>query len=384
MDMQNIEDIILNESECGYVEFKVEQYLKNAPAAFVKDMMAMANSSYVGNKYIIIGVEEKDNVKKLHGMTTRLEDPSRYDQLIHENIEPEIRFSSRMVEVEGKNYGVFTIEGCDDKPYMMKKDLPSLLKGECYIRKGTSVARLVRRDLDAIWEKKLKTARFDGDVKIGLVVDSNPDGLVTIHRLVDLPSDIEADNIRWTVQNRKSGHLGTLRMLAAIGTSKYNYMDDEELEDELANVKTTFRDEDRYHKFEKLGAKINFILTNTGTTYLENVSVTIKLPLIPGLEIAPKKYPRPDIFAIGGGLADMNFITQRQKYPTVIEKADEYEISQPYGDLAHQQPAKLFITDLRVFATHELAGKKLTGRVKIYGKNLPHPLEREIQIPFGE
>lgn len=53
--MENIADIIRYESERGYVEFKVEQYLANSPSDFVKDMMALANSPVAGNKYLIIG-----------------------------------------------------------------------------------------------------------------------------------------------------------------------------------------------------------------------------------------------------------------------------------------------------------------------------------------
>src|SRR5579864_3426515 len=130
--MENIEDIIRYESECGYVEFKAEAYFKNGFVDFVKDMMAMANGSHEGHKYIIIGVLEKDGNKIFEGLTEGLQDSAHYDQVVHQNIEPEIGFTCRTVTVDGRSFGVFTIEGCEDKLYMMKKGFRNLMQGECY------------------------------------------------------------------------------------------------------------------------------------------------------------------------------------------------------------------------------------------------------------
>jgi|SRR6185437_2779636 len=193
--MKNIEYIIHYESECGYVEFKLEQYLSNSPADFVKDMMALANSPVAGNKYLIIGVLEKGGNKNLVGLTKPLDDSANYYQAVHSNIEPEIPFTVTTLKLDGKSFGVFTIEAAANRPYMMKKDYHGLKKGECYIHKGTSTDRLIRRDLDEIWDQKQKREAFDGDIAVTPVLEDGSPAIVAISRFVIFPSQREAQKI---------------------------------------------------------------------------------------------------------------------------------------------------------------------------------------------
>lgn len=108
----------------------------------------------------------------------------------------------------------------------------------------------------------------------------------------------------------------------------------------------------------------------------------IALPAIPGLEIAPKKYSASSALAFNH--LDMNFNTQRLKYPEVKRVGGTYEIRQPLGKLPHKIATDLFVTAMRVYADSRMAGKQLPATVTIYGKNLPVPLEKEILILFGE
>ena len=381
--MINIEDIIRDEPECSFVEFKAEQYFEKGFPAFVRDMMAMANSSYEGAKYIIIGVKEKDGNKTLEGMFKPLQDAAHYDQVIHANIEPEIPFSSRMVQLDGRSYGVFTIKKCPDKPYMMKKDLQELRKGEFYIRKGTAVGLLIRRDLDAIWEHKSKVARFDGDVQVTYRVDSKPSDAVPIQRLVILPSEREAAIIDRMLRNSDLSEPYGAMLGVELRSWKYDAMSVEELKDQLKRVKDTFIDEDLYEKFERLGAKVNFTLMNTGSMYIEDVTVDISVPALPGLEIAPRQYYQ------GGAVTAAAFHTtslmnpQRQ-YPNVKLDGGIFEIRQRFGDLRHGMLTNLFGTPIRVFADHRMAGQRVQTKMTIHGKNLAKALELEVPIQFGQ
>jgi hypothetical protein len=65
--MGKIEDIKFlsdNENESEYLEFKSIQYNKEKFEKMIEDIMAMANSKYNGDKYIILGVNNNKNGSK--------------------------------------------------------------------------------------------------------------------------------------------------------------------------------------------------------------------------------------------------------------------------------------------------------------------------------
>src|SRR6185437_3635207 len=236
---------------------------------------------------------------------------------------------------------------------------------------------------DEIWEQKAKRTAFDGDVLLSPISADETPLVVGISRFVVLPSQREARKIQNHITDLQIGSTRKSTWAFALQPNFYQGMDLEELTEHLSRVETTFRDEDLYEKFEKLGSKVNLLLTNTGAMYLEDVIVVITVPATPGLEIAPKQYYQ------GGALAAAavhiaSAGRNELKYPEVKLKGGMYEILQSLGTLRHGVPKKLFMTDLRIFAARELSSQKLQGKVMIFAKNLREPLEREIQIPFGE
>ena len=66
-------------------------------------------------------------------------DPSTYEQLIHQNIEPDINFEYFAHEIEGKKFGIFRIFGNSDRPYMMKKQKGDLHEGFCLIQQDQRI-----------------------------------------------------------------------------------------------------------------------------------------------------------------------------------------------------------------------------------------------------
>lgn len=124
--------------------------------------MAMANSRYIGDKYIIIGIKDKPEGKEIKGINKdEFVDSSIYNQIISSNLEPEIEFNYFKFEMNGKILGVFQIYNTTDKPYMLRKKYSSLNERLCYIRKGSTNSLANRRDYDYMYEKK-------GEFKVSL------------------------------------------------------------------------------------------------------------------------------------------------------------------------------------------------------------------------
>lgn len=147
-------ELIQNGYECDYLDFKAKQYNKENYSDMIKDIMAMANSHVQRDKYIIVGVKHKPNGGKdiIGILEEEFVDVSVYQQIVMENIEPEIKFEYIPFEYQGKLIGILKVFGGNkEKPYMMKKQNKWLHIGQCYIRKGANNTNAVRKDFDAFY-----------------------------------------------------------------------------------------------------------------------------------------------------------------------------------------------------------------------------------------
>lgn len=86
-------ELIKNGYECEFLDFKKVQYRKENFHDFIIDIMSMANSSHKGDKFIILGVKDKpDGTREVFGIQQEdFIDSSIYQNVILENIEPEIK-----------------------------------------------------------------------------------------------------------------------------------------------------------------------------------------------------------------------------------------------------------------------------------------------------
>ena len=141
---------IKNGHECECLDFKATMYKPADYEALIKDMMAMANSNHEGNKFIITGVKDKpDGERDIWGVSPEdLQDQANFQQLILNNIEPEIKFKFYPMDYEGKKLGIFELFENNNRPYMLKKDYKNLKSGFCLIRKGSLQLPATRKDFD--------------------------------------------------------------------------------------------------------------------------------------------------------------------------------------------------------------------------------------------
>lgn len=153
--MDKICELIEYGYECDYLDFKERQYNKEKSMDLISDIMAMANSRHNGDKYIIIGVKDRPEGKEIKTIEPKdFIDSSNYTQLIHSNVEPEIRFDYFKYEYKGSLLGVFKIYNTDDKPYMMRKKYDRLNEGLCLIRKSSTNTLAKRSDFDYMYINK--------------------------------------------------------------------------------------------------------------------------------------------------------------------------------------------------------------------------------------
>lgn len=403
--MINFDDLIKYENENTCLDFKAIQYEKSQYEELIKDIMSMANADVENDRYIIIGVKHKPSGdrKMLNIKKEEFIDSAIYQQIIRENIEPDIKLDYFPYEHEGNLLGIFKISNCFNQPYMMKKDFRKFKKGDSFIRKGTHVSRMMRRDYDTIFEKKLKKDKFDGKIHLSFSgYGSSHEIELMVTRDIKLPSQRAAEKIKKIIKERKQVAKMKTQETAFTGISAiyelqqriakslhataspfstipYEQRTLEELQNNLKEVDQTYIDDDYYTLFELSSHKINISILNEGHTYIEDASIQLQIKKIEGLLLADKVYVEPKnginryVNAHVPSYESMN-------YPEVKYTESSIVISQTIGDVKHRLPINAFKVPIRIVFLDQLAGKVVEIKCKLFGKNLIEPLNKILRI----
>ena len=196
MDKDYLIQCIEEEGESSFFDFKKDIYdLRNVKeeTEFIKDVLCFANGHSIGDKYIITGVKlQKDNITRdIKGITeSKIQDGSDYQNLIDDNVEPSLIIDFTIVEYNNKKFGIFKIGKENiDRPYMMKKKFQDLDIGFMKMRVGQRNVNITRRELDKIYNSKIKEEMSNIVLK-GIVNDNISDGFEIKH----IEEDILKDN----------------------------------------------------------------------------------------------------------------------------------------------------------------------------------------------
>jgi len=404
--MVNFDDLIKYENENTSLDFKAIQYEKKRHEALIKDIMSMANADVENDRHIIIGVNHKSsgdreilNIKKRDFI-----DSAIYQEIIRENIEPEIKLDYFSYKYEGKLLGIFKMSNCFDQPYMMKKDFGKLEKGDCFIRKGTHVSRMIRRDIDRIFEKKMKKDKFDGKIQLSFSGYSSRQQIeLMVIGEIKLPSQRAAEKIGKIIREKKqlakmktqstaltgiSAMLESQQRLAEslrraanpFASFPYEQRTLEELEKNLKEVSQTYWDDDHYEFFELNSHKINISILNQGHTYIEDASIQVEIRKMDGLAVADRVYEEPKNNIINIPISPRVPSYESMNYPEVDYTKSSIIIYQTIGDVKHHISIDAFRVPIRMVLLDQLAGEVIEIECKIFGKNLIEPLNEILRI----
>src|SRR4028118_1761559 len=385
--MPDVDDLIRYENENSSLDFKAIQYRSHED--LIKDVLAMANASVRGDRYIIIGVKHHaDGTRDFLGVKEEFVDSATYQQVIRENIEPEIHVDYTPHNFEGVVLGVLRISGCNDQPYLMRKQFGKLRHGDGFIRKGSHQCLLTRSDLDRIYADR-QLAAFEGHIRISF---DTPENLTQISipaaGITELPSDSAARKIRSILEKREAatrnptltGFNDILWKSGAfnlgLGPTPYAHRSTEQLERDLEHVVETYREDDLYAVHEENAAKINLVVANNGQRYVEDASIKVRIPPIQGLLVSDQVYLEPAEYSpIRGYVPRINF--ENRDYPTVSLDGDVTEIFSDIGNLRHGIPSKAFKVPVRMTFGRALVGHTVELECSVFAKQLPIP-HREI------
>jgi hypothetical protein len=153
---EKIKNLLEDGYECDFLDYKLKQYPAKLTPNFIKDVMAMSNSNYEGDKFIIIGVNDEGEVIGIEE-DVEFVDSAIYQDIILNYIEPDITIDYFKYNSHGKILGIIKIASSNNnKPYLIKKEITSLKLGSCLIRKGSQNSPANRADFDNFYYNKEK------------------------------------------------------------------------------------------------------------------------------------------------------------------------------------------------------------------------------------
>ncbi len=201
---ERISEIIKNDCESQLLDFKIELYpLGKHPKKheILKDISSMSNHPSNQDKYIIIGVEEKDGVAVGFQSIDYQIDEASFQQYLHDNLEPQISFEYKPFDYKGYSLAYFRVYNNQNRPYLFSKNIKDpkdskkilYRKGDGYIRVGTSTKKLGREELEQIYEDRYQSRDRKSDLSVTSYIEKSDDDLLSFYDLSYI--DISVENL---------------------------------------------------------------------------------------------------------------------------------------------------------------------------------------------
>ena len=385
--MQRLKDLALRAQPGTGLQFRPRAYGSDGIRSFLRDLIAMANASIDGIRYIIVGVQIEDRAKRrLRSVSPEdFSNAISYQSLANEFIEPPIRLKYEPITVEGERLGVFRIGDCQDRPYMMRIDhSKALRRGDAWIRTQNSAIRMGRQQLQDQFEKKFRESASAGRVEIGFPGDIiHKDLKFETSDLDQLPSAIAANKLNELLTARQSAkNKGATTLIERMMHTRlfgsdepYQGRSTVTIVDELGQLKKKHMDEDRHFLFEEHAGKLQLLVLNQGEEAIRSASLIMQFPNHDAVHVAQEL---PKILSNGKFVKRPGI--DEGDYPSVTIKSDAVEVSCALGDIPPHVPVEAFKEPVRICVETVLKGQRLGIHYKLFGQNLRNTIRGKLRL----
>ena len=385
--MKLLEKIVRSAMPSNGIQFRSSAYGTKGVREFLRDVVAIANASVDGPRYIVVGADVDGRGKRSIAGVGKDDFGGKpaYASLVEEYIEPPIKFRYQSVSVDGKQVGVYEIRGCLDRPYMMRVDFSETLRrGDAYMRLNESAMKMGRRQLQAMFEAKFRDSVSAASVEIGFPGEIiHKDIGIAVTDMSRLPSAVAATKLRQMleIKNDLRSKGATSRMArlthARLFGSDDPYRDrsSDSLLEDIREIEQDYGVEDEYFRFGEHGSDLNLVIYNQGEEPVREVSLSLVMPQHPAFHIANRPPPR----LVDGRLSRQ---PAGDDYPPVRQGAHSIKVSVTLGDIDAGSCVEVFRTPLKVCVGEELAGKRLGIQYSMHAQNLRAPAKGKLKLIF--
>ncbi len=387
--MKRLEKIARSATPSTGIQFRGSAYGLAGAREFLRDVLAIANASVDGARYIIVGAaldkRKRRQVKEID-RDDFAGNPS-YQALANEFIEPPVRIKYQPLRVDGHRLGVYEIADCQDRPYMMRIDhSETLRRGDAYQRVNDGAIKLGRRQLQAMFEAKFRESVSAANIEIGFPGEIiHKDHKIAVCDLSGLPSAIAGSKLKQLIEIKSAVKAtGSTTMMARLtharlfGTdSPYEERSKEELIDEMRQIERQYRHQDNYFLFEEHVKKIQLVVLNQGDEIIRDASLSIVMPNHSDFYVAQNlpRIPRDDEFVDRSA-------SEQAEYPSVSLGDDAVQVSGKLGDIPPGEFIDVFDVPLRLCVGDGLRGKRFGMQYSLFAQNLRAPAKGKLRLLF--
>ena len=364
--MSRLARIVRSATPSTAVQFRKRAYGKNGVERFLRDVLAMANASVEGSRYIVTGAEIDARGRK-HLYSVDREDFSgkpAYQSLANDHIEPPIRIRYQPATIEGEYVGIFEIGDCQDRPYMMRVDYSETLRrGDAYVRVNDTAVKMGRRQLQSMFEKKFQDSVSAANIEIGFPGDIiHKDKKIATCSFDKLPSVIASSKLHELIEAKSQVHASASNTMVARLTharlfgsdSPYEDRSTEEIMAEMRQIERRYSDHDSQFLFEDHVTLLQLVVLNKGAEEISDASLSLVMPNHNDFHVATQlpKIPRDGRFV-------ERTPSEQSEYPAVTLKDDSVHVSIKLGDIEPGEPLEVFHSPLRICVGSELEGRRI-------------------------
>ena len=371
------------------VQFRPKEYGEKGIRQFLRDVVAMANASVHGTRYIIVGAEsDKKGDKQFISVSEGdFSGKPAYANLVTDFIEPPIRVTYHSVSVGGKRVGVFEIGDCQDRPYMMRVDFSEKLRrGDAYIRVKDAPIKMGRKILLDMFAKKFQESVSGDRVEIGFPGEIiHKDLKIETIDFLQLPSAVASSKLKQLleIQETVRDHGSTMVMARLTharlygSDSPYEDRSSDEIMADMADIEKKHKHDDEHFLFETNAQELQLVVLNQGDEPILDASLSIIMPNHDALRVA-EQLPKL--------LRDGAYVDRAKddmaEYPTVSLKDNAIHISRTLGEIPPNAPVNAYEAPLRICAGSDLKGRKIGVQYSLFGSNLRAPANGKLRLLF--
>lgn len=387
--MNRLARIVRSATPSTAIQFRKRAYGKSGVEHFLRDVLAMANASIEGSRYIIVGAEFDAKGRKRTYSVDREDFSGKpaYQSLANDHIEPPIRIRYQPATIEGERVGVFEIGDCQDRPYMMRVDYSETLRrGDAYVRTNDSAVKMGRRQLQSMFERKFKDSVSAANVEIGFPGDIiHKDKKIETCGFQKLPSAIASSKLHELIEAKSRVHASASNTIVARLTharlfgsdTPYEDRSTEEILAEMRQLERCYRDHDNHFLFEEHVTPVQLVVLNQGAEVIRDASLSLALPNHNDFHVATQlpKIPRDNVFV-------ERTPAEQSEYPSVSLRDDSIQVSVKVGDIEPGEPIEVFNTPLRICVGTSLKGRRIGIQYSLYAQNLRAAAKGKLRLLF--
>jgi hypothetical protein len=387
--MNRLARIVRSATPSTAVQFRKRAYGKSGVEHFLRDVLAMANASIEGSRYIIVGAEFDAKGRKRTYSVDREDFSGKpaYQSLANDHIEPPIRIRYQPASIEGERVGVFEIGDCQDRPYMMRVDYSETLRrGDAYTRTNDSAVKLGRRQLQSMFERKFKDSVSAANVEIGFPGDIiHKDKKIETCGMQKLPSAIASSKLHELIEAKSRVHASASNTVVARLTharlfgsdTPYEDRSTEEILAEMRQIERRYCDHDNHFLFEVHVKPVQLVVLNQGTEVIRDASLSLALPNHNDFHVATQlpKIPRDNVFV-------ERTPAEQSEYPSVSLRDDSIQVSVKVGDIEPGEPIEVFNAPMRICVGTSLKGRRIGIQYSLFAQNLRAAAKGKLRLLF--